>query len=244
MRRGAKVLLLAGSAEADALAAQAMAWGIDLTVLVSERPRMPGAASATLFDFAKLTALAELMHPVDAVVDASHGFDALATEAGHKIAGDLGKPFLAVSRPPCSVTENPLWQGAPGVETAVSLITPGIRVFAATGWPSLASFAAFPGERLMVRQTVPHNRVAPFPFMEFVFGTPPFTVWSEKLLFETLGIDLLICRNLGGQRSRSKLDAAIERKMPVILIDKPPLQERIHTVTDASAALAWLEGVL
>ncbi|NNE51264.1 MAG: cobalt-precorrin-6A/precorrin-6x reductase, partial [Sulfitobacter sp.] len=101
----------------------------------------------------------------------------------------------------------------------------------------------FPGERLFLRQTTPHDRVSPYEYVELIFGQPPFTVETETALFRELAIDMLICRNLGGNPSRPKLDAARALGMGVILIDRPPLPAGVRQVAEVRDALAWVDAL-
>lgn len=94
----------------------------------------------------------------------------------------------------------------------------------------------------MLRQTRRHTRPAPYPFVELVFGDPPFSVEDEQAVFQDLNIDTLICRNLGGRASRPKLDAATALGINVILIDRPLPPEGMQAVEDIETALDWVLG--
>ncbi len=227
------------------LATAAQRAGAAVRALVSEAPRGPDPmpVPCSLLRFDKTDAVMAEMRGCDAVIDASHGFDAAMTRVGFAAARAVGLPFLSYVRPAWDIPEGAAWQVAPDVAAAMPLIEAGARVFSATGWASLPECAAFPGARLMVRQTHVHPRRPPFEFVELVFGDPPFTVESETALFAQLQVDTLICRNLGGQASRPKLDAARQLEMKVILIDRPALPEKLEVVHDMDAALDWLAAL-
>jgi len=241
MKPGMTLMILAGSGEARVLGAAALRAGAKVRALISEAPRgaNPMPMDSTLLPFDDVDAVMAQMRSCDAVLDASHGFDAAMTKVGHDAAKQLGLPFLSYVRPQWSLPKDAPWQSAADVAAAMSLIAPAARVFSATGWSSLPDFAGFPGSRLMLRQTHDHPRRPPFEFVDLIFGEPPFTVESETALFRDLDADTLICRNLGGQASRPKLDAALALNMKVILIDRPPMPKDVHVVHDTDAALAW-----
>lgn len=243
MKPGMTVMILAGSAEARQLGVSAARAGADVRALVSEPPRGadPMPMPCTLLPFDDVVAVANQMRGCDAVLDASHGFDAQMTQVGFEAASALDLPFLSYVRPAWEIPHGAPWCAAPDVAAAMPMIAPGARVFSATGWASLPDCAAFPGACLMLRQTHAHPRAPPFDFVELIFGDPPFTVESETALFRELGVDTLICRNLGGRASRPKLDAAEALGTRVILIDRPALPPQVKRVHDLEAALAWLD---
>lgn len=238
------ILLLAGSAEAREIAVALQSRGLAVRALMSEPPR---GANPMPMDFEVVEdltreTLAAAMAGRDAVIDASHGFDARLTNLGFAAATAEQLPFLTLSRPVWEVSEHHLWRSAANVACAMPMIGPGARVFAATGWDSLRECAAFPGACLMLRQTSPHSRSAEFDFVDLVFGDPPFTADSEAALFKERGVDVLICRNLGGLPSRPKLEAAKLLDIEVILIDRPPLPEAALKVSNVAEVLAWVDG--
>lgn len=242
MKTGTTLLILAGSAEARVLGEKAAQMGVDVRALASEPPRgtNPMPMPCTLLPFDDVDAVMAQMRGFDAVLDASHGFDGMMSQVGYEAACRLGLPFLAFERPPWTLPADAEWQSASDVAAAMPLIAPGAKVFSANGWASLPDFAAFPGARLMLRQTHVHPRKPPFDFVELIFGTPPFTIENEIALFRKLGADTLMCRNLGGQASRPKLDAALALSMKVILIDRPPLPNGVEVTDDLNAALNWV----
>ena len=245
MRDGLKLLILAGSAEARVIAAKAQDRGAVVTALVSEPPRGPNPMPVPyrLHAFEDITAMEAHMREVDAVLDASHGFDEKMSWLGADAARAAGKPFLRYLRPDWPVEGKARWQAVPDVGAAMSLIKPGARVFSAAGWASLPECAEFAGARLFLRQTNRHDRPVPYDFVEPVFGEAPFSVESEIALFKTLQVDTLIARNLGGQASYPKVAAAEALGLNVILISRPALPVGVSEVSDVEATLAWIDAL-
>ncbi|APE43758.1 hypothetical protein BOO69_10290 [Sulfitobacter alexandrii] len=239
-----RILLLAGSAEARRIAVALRDEGAVVQALVSEPPRgpdpMPVPCRLTAFD--DPGRLAAEMASVDAVIDASHGFDGLMSRTGHAAALIAGRPFVSLSRPGWGL-EAANWREVPDVAAAMPLIGTGARVFSATGWDSLPQYRAFRGARLLLRQTTRHGRVPPYEFVEPVFGNPPFDAAQEEALFRDLRVDMLICRNLGGRPSRPKLDAALALDLPVILVARPALPEDARVFTEVEAVLDWVAAL-
>lgn len=245
VKAGLNILLLAGSAEARQIARALGPRDLRLRALVSEPPRGPDPMPipCRMHPFDDPASLAEQMQDVDAVIDASHGFDGTMTEVGFAAAGIADVPFVTLTRPVWEVSEHPKWRSARDLRAAMPMIPAGARVFAATGWTSLPACARFPGDRLLLRQTVPHDRPPPFDFVDLIFGEAPFTPASETALFKALHVDMLICRNLGGLPSRPKLEAAKALDLPVILIDRPARPEGAAAVQGVQAVLDWVEAL-
>ena len=242
MKRGLKLLILAGTAEARQIAEAAQDAGAEVQAWVTEVPRGPNPMPVPT-DLISIDSIdtEEDAAPFDAVIDASHAFDDGLTGLGLDLSRVKGLPVLSVRRPGWTPQESDRWHCAADVPAAMAMIAPGARVFSATGFGSLPDYRDFPGARLFLRQTTRHNRPVSFDFAELVFGTPPFSLTDEVALFRALRIDTLICRNLGGRASRPKLDAALALGLKVILIEPPAIPEDIEVVADVASALAWLE---
>lgn len=236
------LLLLAGSFEARQLAQTLSDEGVAYTALISEPPRGAGVMPQPplLRRFEGAGALADWIaaQGFSAVLDASHSFDRTVSEQGAAAARALSLPYLRLERAPWTC-EAPNWQRVPSVRAAANGIAAGARVFAATGWDSLPFFSPFAGAVLMLRQTRRHDRPAPYPFVDLIFGDPPFSAQDEETLFRRLAVNHLICRNLGGRASRPKLDAALALGLKVTLIDRPAPPEGTVSVGRIEDALTW-----
>lgn len=234
--------MLAGSDEARALAERLSDCGQPYVAWISEAPRgqavLPQVPDLHRFADTRQMRAQMTAAGVTRVLDAGHGFDRATTEMAHQAARALDLPFLRVERPPWDI--GPPVQMVHDVAAACALVPKGARVFAATGWDSLADFASFRGAHLFLRQTRRHARAAPFPFVSLSFDTPPFDAPGEAALFARLRIDTLICRNLGGPDSFPKVAAARDMGLRVILIDRPALPGGLPTVATPEEAAAWL----
>ena len=214
--------------------------GMAVRALVSEEPRGPNPmpVPCDLHDFTDVSALQGQMVQADVVIDASHGFDGRMSHMGFEAARALALPFLSYARPTWPIDATRDMHAAASVTDALPMM--GARVFSATGWASLPEFVAFKGDRLFLRQTTRHDRAAPYDFVQLEFGDPPFDTAAEVDTFKRLGVDTLICRNLGGRASYPKVEAALCLGLRVILLTRPALPEDAVIVTDVQDALAWL----
>ncbi len=74
-----------------------------------------------------------------------------------------------------------------------------------------------------------------------VLDRGPFTLAGELALIDRHRIDLVVTKDSGGSLTEAKLDAARSRRLPVIVIRRPPRPDA-PTVEDVPAALAWLHA--
>lgn len=176
---------------------------------------------------------------VGLVLDASHAFDNAVCAPLRDAARNLGLPYLRILRPPWHPTPGDRWIMKPTIREAVKDLPPQARVFANTGWASLPEFTGFQGGVLYLRHTGTTARTPPYPFVEVVTGQPPFSQFEEERLFRRLGITHLVCRNVGGAASMSKLLAARAMALCVLMIERAPLAAGTPLVETVAEALAW-----
>jgi precorrin-6A/cobalt-precorrin-6A reductase len=77
--------------------------------------------------------------------------------------------------------------------------------------------------------------------MTLVLGRGPYTLDGELALLRGHGVGLLVTKDSGGPLTVAKLDAARELRVPVVMVDRPPLPLGVRTVTTVEQALAQLE---
>ncbi|MEL7459508.1 MAG: cobalt-precorrin-6A reductase [Pseudomonadota bacterium] len=176
---------------------------------------------------------------IGGIVDATHPFAASISHRAAQVAAELGLEYLQFLRPSWRPQNGDRWTFLNTEEDAADHIPKGSRVFLATGRKRLEAFENLAGRHLLCR--VLDTAPGPFPMADgsFVVSRPPFSPESEARLFETLGVDWLICRNSGGTGSRAKVDAARNLGLPVAMIRRPPQPEatRVETVSEV---LAWV----
>lgn len=113
------------------------------------------------------------------------------------------------------------------------------RVFSNTGWRSFPEYAGFGGACLYLRQTHPATAPAPYGFAQIIEGTPPFSEADEVRLFCDLRITHLICRNVGGTASQSKLLAARQLGLSVFMVARPAVPADWTVAETVAEALEW-----
>ena len=243
MRPDQTVLVMAGSREAHGLVTGLLARRRRVIASLPEPERTFGAlpVPTRMGSFEGTEAMASWMRAqsVATVIDASHAFDSAVSRMAGKACTRLDLRYLRVLRPAWQETPLDRWHHVSSVARASRDVPPEARVFANTGRQTVPDYADFAGSRLFLRQTHDNPEPAPFHFMEFVEGTPPFSQFHEQALFEKLKITHLICRNVGGAASMSKLLAARAMELPVYMVSRPSVPGHLTVVASVAEALAW-----
>lgn len=240
-----KILLLAGTGEANSLAARLIDAGHSVIASfagATRAPKMPDCETRVggfggEDGFRNWVAQSK----PDMVIDATHPFAQRITNRTARICHELGLQYLQVLRPKWTPDENKLQTEVASIAEARKLVRPAARVFLATGRQTLMQFEGFSDCYLICRQIDPPNGPFPFPNGEFLVGRPPFSVEDEKALFTDLDIDWLIVKNAGGAASYSKIEAAAELKIPVLMLRRP-VQPSCDRVSSIEAALDWVDS--
>ncbi len=176
---------------------------------------------------------------ITAVLDATHPYAHRITVRTARVCAELDLPFLQYLRQGWAPEPGDKWTEIAREEDAAAHIPQGATVFLGTGRQTLEGFANLVGRRVICRQIDPPE--APFPFEggEFLVGRPPFSVEDEIALFSQLKVDWLVVKNAGGAASRTKLTAARQLGIPVLMIARPP-QGEWPIVDTVDAVLDWV----
>lgn len=243
MVTGGKILVFAGAREAHGIVAGLLARGRSVIARVAEEERRfdPFPVPTRVGDLGDTAGLVAWITAQDVrcVIDASHGFDASTSGDVAQVCAILGLPCCRVLRPLWEPTPQDRWTSFATVRAAVDAVPPAARVFTNTGRGTLGDYTACRAALVIMRLTHPTSEPSPLPFLEFLSGTPPFSVRAEETLFRDLGITLLICRNVGGAASKSKLLAARRLGLDVSMVKRPAPAPGVPVVQDVAEALAW-----
>lgn len=71
----------------------------------------------------------------------------------------------------------------------------------------------------------------------------PFTLDGERALFALAGIDVVVSKNSGGAATEAKLDVARERRLPVVMLRRPPLPDADRAFDSTAALLEALDAL-
>jgi precorrin-6A/cobalt-precorrin-6A reductase len=238
-----RILILGGTGEARALAAELVAAGVDVLSSLAGRvrePRLPDGP-VRVGGFGGAAGLATFLHAeaITAVVDATHPFAGTITAHAAQAAVQAGVPLLTLRRPEWET--QPSWRITADIHAAADAVRawPEEVVFLTTGRRDLAVFAADDEHRFLVRTVDPPDGPVP-PHMTLILDRGPYTVEGEAKLMRDHGIGLLVTKNSGGPMTEAKLRAAGELGVQVLMVQRPPLPPGIPAVPTVADALRWL----
>lgn len=232
-----RVLVLGGTAEARELASR-------LPVISSlagrtTDPRRP-AGEVRIGGFGGPDGLAAYLREerIDVLVDATHPFAARISANAAAAALATGVPLVVLRRPGWTAGPGDDWHRVPDLASAAAALPElGERVFLTTGRQGIGAFAGLDECWFLARSVEPP--AAPLPRrLEVLLDRGPFTLDGERELFRNHRIDVLVSKDSGGPAA--KLDAARERGVPVLLIDRPASPHTATTVSTVDEAMDLL----
>jgi len=237
------LLVLGGTGDAKRIAAKLAEQGVDLIISLAGATRNPVAmpAPTRIGGFGGAGGFETYLYEVGitAVLDATHPYAHRITDRTAAICSARKIPHAIFHRPPWTPKDGDRWTEIAREEDAASYITKGQTVFLGTGRQTLERFANLEGCRIICRQIDAPSKPFPFEGGEYLIGRPPFSTQHERNLFRSLNVDWLVVKNAGGQQSITKLLAARELNIPVLMIKRPPVPNAtvVRTVEDA---VAWV----
>ena len=239
-RLAPRVLILGGTAEGRLLAGALGGWSVISSLAGrTSRPLLP-PGEVRIGGFGGVDGLAAYLRDrrIDALVDATHPFAATMTAHAVAAAAATGVPLLVLRRPGWVAGPGDGWHRVPDLdEAAARLPRLGDRVFLTTGRQGIAAFAAVDECWFLARSVEPPAPPVP-KRLEIVLDRGPFTLAGERRLLREHRVNVLVTKDSGGPSS--KLAAARELGVPVLMVDRPPAPE-VPTVDTVEVAVAWLE---
>lgn len=237
------ILVLGGTAEARELAGALHAAGVLVTSSLAgrvSRPRLPAGATR-IGGFGGPDALARWLadHDVHAVVDATHPFARRISASAARACPQAGVALLRLERPGWSERPGDRWRWVDDLDAAAAEIRSlgRRRVLLTTGRQGLDAFAGLDEAWFLVRCVDPP--AAPLPrHHALLLDRGPYVVDGELALIDEHRIDLVVTKDSGGALTAAKLAAARARRLPVIVVRRPPALD-VPTVATVDAALAW-----
>lgn len=238
-----RILLLGGTQEARALAAELTAAGLD--VLVS----LAGRASAAAYPgetrtggFGGEHALADFLRRgrFALLIDATHPFAATISPAAARAAYAAGLPYLRLERPPWHPEAGDV--EVPTLKAAAAALKPGSRTFLTVGSGSLAPFLERRDVAFVVR-TVEAPDLMGRADIKVLRARGPFALADERALWDTHRFDTLVTKNAGGAATEAKLLVARERETAIVFVARPDGQPPADAV-DVAGMMALVRRSL
>lgn len=240
------LLLLAGTGDARRIAQGLVDAGIDAVASLAGVTRDANALPIPTRHggFGGLTGFENYLDAagITAVLDATHPFADRITTRTAAVCRARRLPYLYHLRAPWIAGPGDDWTQIDREEDAAALIPKGQTVFIGTGRQTLERFANLVGRRVICRQIDPPTGAFPFAGGEFLIGRPPFSVAHETALFKALAVDVIVVKNAGGEASRTKLTAARDLDIPVLMVRRP-LPPKAPLTDTIDGALLWARAL-
>jgi precorrin-6A/cobalt-precorrin-6A reductase len=238
-----RALILGGTTDASLLAAAIARAGLDAVYSYGGRTRAPAEQPlpTRIGGFGGASGLADYIRREDIthVVDATHPFAAEMSRNAVAACTTTGTPLIALERAPWTRVPGDTWFEVADIASAVATLPEkATNVFLAIGRQHIAPFAARPQHAYTLRFVDPPE--VPLPFAAHVIvSRGPFTLYGELEMMRARAIAWIVARNSGGEGARAKIDAARELGVPVIMLSRPPLPDRMAVETVAEV-MQWL----
>lgn len=238
-----RALILGGIADASLLAAEIARAGIDAVYSYGGRTRAPAdqPLPTRIGGFGGVSGLADYVRRegITHVIDATHPFAAEMSRNAVEACSETGTPLIALERAPWARAPRDNWIEVDDVSAAATALPEApARAFLAIGRQHIAPFATKPQHAYTLRFVDPPE--VPLPFAaDVIVSRGPFTLDSELEMLRTRGIAWIVARNSGGEGARAKIDAARMLELPVIMISRPRLPERLR-VESITEVMQWL----
>jgi precorrin-6A/cobalt-precorrin-6A reductase len=241
-----RVLLLAGTAEATALANRLHEGGRPVVASFAGRVRdLPALPCGTrVGGFGGVGGLVEELAGYDALVDATHPYAARMAHHAWRAAQETGVPHVKLLRPPWTPEPGDDWHEVADLDGAAAWLEHhGIAVaFLATGRHEVAPFSRLADRRFVLRSIEPPGRL-PLADSTVVLSKGPFDADAERTLFVQHGVQAVVTRNSGGTGAAAKLAAARALGLPVVMVRRPDPPAGAAVVATVDAAAAWVAAL-
>ncbi len=244
-QRPLKLLLLGGTSEASRFAKDvARMPGVATVLSLAGRTNQaaPSPVPVRIGGFGGIDGLADylLRENVDVVVDATHPFAAQISSNAIAACANANVPLLAIERPPWARNDRDTWSEHATAEDAIAAL-PEVptTVFSALGRSAIPLLCARPQHHYVIRIVDP---IAPPPELSdavVISARGPFRAEDDIALFREHRIARVLAKNAGGDAAYAKIEAARQLQLPVHMVERPTIAQRL-AVRTSDDALAWI----
>jgi precorrin-6A/cobalt-precorrin-6A reductase len=237
------ILILGGTAEATKLADRLVVQGHRVISSLAGRTRDPAkyAGEVRIGGFGGARGLIGYIvrENVALLIDATHPFATQISDNALLAVASTKTPFVRLERPVWHPKPGDNWTTVTSLEKAVSAIPAKARVLLALGRQHIAPFSRRGDVHFVVRMIDPPE--APLDLVDFELElSKPGKVDDETAFLTTKRLTHIVCRNSGGTASYTKIKAARDLGIPVIMIDRPH-RPSTHSVADIESVILFVD---
>ncbi|HNB28399.1 MAG TPA: cobalt-precorrin-6A reductase [Alphaproteobacteria bacterium] len=180
------------------------------------------------------------------VVNATHPFADQISAHAVEAAAASGTELLRLLRPAWRAAPEDRWIAARDAAEAAELARrEGGRILLTVGSGELDAFAPVRNAHFVVRMVDVPERI-PLHDYRIIAARGPFELADELRLLAEHHINLVVAKNSGGGATFAKLEAARRLRLPVIMIERPPIAQepRSPVATSVDEVIAALRALL
>lgn len=240
------ILILGGTAEASKLATRLVAQGHRVISSLAGRTREPAKLEGEVriggFGGARGLIGYIARENVSLLIDATHPFATQISDNALVAAASTKIPFVRLERPAWHARPGDKWTNVTSLEEAVSAIPARARVLLALGRQHIAPFSRRGDVHFVVRMIDPPE--TPLDLIDFELElSKPGKVEDETAFLTKKRLTHIVCRNSGGSASYTKIKAARDLGLPVIMIDRPH-RPGTHSLPDIESVGHFVDQTL
>jgi len=157
----------------------------------------------------------------DLIVDATHPFATKISGSVAAVGKQLGVKCIRLEREAWVAGSDDRWIEVADLKDAAAAVPANSRVLATTGQRGLEPFLARTDLSGVVRVIESPSFGLPARW-RLLQARPPYSIAEERRLLDEEHITVLVTKSSGGEAATAKLIAARERKIPVVMIARPP----------------------
>ena len=216
-----KILLLGGTSDAVKLAKQLIALKLDISYSVAGLVRQPSLDCKILTGGFQGNLAAYLRkNSIDLLLDATHPYAKNISKQAVQAAAEVNIPCWQYTRPAWQQQKDDNWIIFQNWHDLLAKLQNYQRPFFAMGQAPLLHLdditeSQYWTVRTAISQNINH------PQLHTITAIGSFSLDAERDLIKQQNIDVLICKNSGGESVFSKLIAARQLKIPVLIQARP-----------------------
>lgn len=173
------------------------------------------------------------------VIDASHPFSIKISLNTKKACENLKIPVIAFTRKPWFKKKNDIWIRVKNFKESTNFLKGDPkRVFLAIGKNNLEIYKNF-NQHFYLLRLLEDKVKGFFANQKCIIAKGPFNKEEDKKLLKKNNIELIITKNSGGSGAYSKIVAARELKITVIIISRP-ISIQLKRVYNLNSIIDWL----
>lgn len=233
------ILILGGTTEGRRLVATLNDAHVPYTLSLAGRTSaMKPGPNTRVGGFGGVAGLREYLEreQVSKVIDATHPFARQMHSNAAAACEQAGVPLLRLMRP--GWRNHPYagsWRWVNNHQEALQALKGAGRVLLTIGRQEAVEYAAFPGEMIVrIAEATPEWSASIPESWEVIAERGPFDIDAERALISR--VDAVVSKESGGRFNESKLEAAHELGVPMIMIARPTLPPAQECGSVAEAA--------